>query len=402
MSTAHDMPRLLYASDVPVEASVAGSILLYRLLQQYPADKLMVASPPGVESAKKLPGVAYRQIAITPPLVKRIKRTRFTRFAGTMEMILAPKRTGPIDQLIVSFQPDAVLTVAHGNIWFSAVAAARKADLPVHLIVHDEIAVMLQVNHSMQPQYDRVIGENWRAAAQRYVVSPGMGEFYGGRYGGESKVLYPSRAIDAAGFSDLALRLRSPATGPLRIGYAGSVRQQSMTNMLIHLADALLATGSELVLYSPTPAASLQAAGLNQPNVIFTGFVPPDQLQARMREEVDALYVPMSFEEADRINMTISFPSKMTEYTAVGMPLLICGPAYCSAVRWATQDAPGAAEIVTDREPASLVAAIRRLSDLERRRALAKTAMSAGDEFFSHRRAESILFSGLRESGRHA
>ncbi len=35
-------PRLVYAGDVPVEASFHGSALLYRLLADWPADRLMI------------------------------------------------------------------------------------------------------------------------------------------------------------------------------------------------------------------------------------------------------------------------------------------------------------------------------------------------------------------------
>jgi hypothetical protein len=54
----------------------------------------------------------------------------------------------------------------------------------------------------------------------------------------------------------------------------------------------------------------------------------------------------MSFNAVDRANMEISFPSKLTDYTAVGLPLLIYGPHYCSAVQWAREN-PGVAEVVT-------------------------------------------------------
>ena len=48
---------------------------------------------------------------------------------------------------------------------------------------------------------------------------------------------------------------------------------------------------------------------------------------------------------SDRINMEMAFPSKLADCTATGLPLLIYGPAYCSAVTWAREN-PGVAEVV--------------------------------------------------------
>ena len=55
--------------------------------------------------------------------------------------------------------------------------------------------------------------------------------------------------------------------------------------------------------------------------------------------------------------MKISFPSKLTDYTATGLPLLIHAPAYSSAVRWARAE-HDVAEIVDEPGEAPLRAAI--------------------------------------------
>ena len=49
------LPRLLYLGDVPVEASYHGSALIYRLLQHYPVDRLMI-----IESNLFRPGTSPR------------------------------------------------------------------------------------------------------------------------------------------------------------------------------------------------------------------------------------------------------------------------------------------------------------------------------------------------------
>ena len=75
--------------------------------------------------------------------------------------------------------------------------------------------------------------------------------------------------------------------------------------------------------------------GLDLPNIRLGGLLKSDELLRRLRADADVLFVPMSFAADDHDNMRMGFPSKLTDYTAVGLPLLIAGPADCSAVRWA-------------------------------------------------------------------
>jgi hypothetical protein len=104
----------------------------------------------------------------------------------------------------------------------------------------------------------------------------------------------------------------------------------------------------------------------------------------RFRDEADVLFVPMSFDGADKANMEISFPSKLTDYTVVGIPLLIYGPAYCSAVRWAREN-DGVAEVVDEQSIDALTKAVMHLSTLAPlRMRLGERALEIGRQFFSY------------------
>jgi hypothetical protein len=93
--------------------------------------------------------------------------------------------------------------------------------------------------------------------------------------------------------------------------------------------------------------------------------------------------------------MRMSFPSKLTDYTAVGLPLLICGPEDCAAVRWA-QANPGVAEVVASDDAAALGVAVDRLCrDRDHRIALACTAQRVGKRDFAAEHAEAILHAAL-------
>ena len=78
----------------------------------------------------------------------------------------------------------------------------------------------------------------------------------------------------------------------------------------------------------------------------------------------------------------------------MGLALLVCGPKYCSAIQWARKHS-GVAEVVDSESEEELLQAVRRLSDPRIRSSLAEEAVRIGDLYFSHSRAESMLFSAL-------
>jgi len=111
------------------------------------------------------------------------------------------------------------------------------------------------------------------------------------------------------------------------------------------------------------------------------------------------MYVPMSYREQDRPNAEVSFPSKLADYTAVGVPLIVDGPEYCSAVRWAREN-PGVAEVITDETVEALADAVALLrEDSAHRLQLAKEAIRRGQQYFGFDLAISLLYSKLSVSG---
>jgi hypothetical protein len=106
----------------------------------------------------------------------------------------------------------------------------------------------------------------------------------------------------------------------------------------------------------------------------------------------------MPYREQDRPNAEVSFPSKLADCTAVGVPLIVDGPEYCSAVRWAREN-HGVAEIITDESVDALAEAVARLiEDSAYRLQLAKAAIRRGEQYFGFDRAVSLLYSKLSGS----
>jgi len=155
------------------------------------------------------------------------------------------------------------------------------------------------------------------------------------------------------------------------------------------LQNALQPVNGRLLIFGPLTEDDAQQIGLNDPNTKIWGLLSSEQLLTCLREEADALFVPMSFADCDRDNMEMAFPSKLADYTATGLPLLIYGPAYCSAVRWA-RDNPGAAEVVENES--GLGDAVMSLAQQpEHRLALGTRALEVGREYFSHARVQQVF-----------
>jgi glycosyltransferase involved in cell wall biosynthesis len=388
------LPRLLYLGDVPVEASYHGSALLYRLLQTYPADKLAIVEAGTLSSLpeRRLAGVHYHT-ALLP--LTRLYRTRFASWYEGVGLCTASLRAGSLEELARTCRPDAILTVTHGFPWITAAEIARRLDVPLHLICHDEWAR----TGVLQGWRDREFGRHYRAAASRLCVSPYMALEYARRYGVEGSVLYPSRALDGKRYDAPPPRLRA-RSGPLTCVFAGTINSRGIVAGLMMLARCLQRFDGRLVIYGPLTSEAARAGGLEAVNIELGGLFPSSRLMEKLREVADVLFVPMSFDAADRSNMKINFPSKLTDYTSVGLPLLIYGPPYCSAVQWALEN-PTVAEVVTLEDERALSEALLRMArDPRHLFALAENALAIGEACFSYRTAIEVFYKRLKGNTR--
>jgi len=210
-------------------------------------------------------------------------------------------------------------------------------------------------------------------------------------YGAGGTLLYPSRAASAASALVPAERLHRRENG-LIVAYAGSVYSSRSLRLL---AECLGPLGGKLLIFAPGKRGEGVFADLDLPNIHFQGLLEAKELIACLRNEADVLFVGMSFLPSDRANMETCFPSKLADYTAVGLPILIQGPDYGSAVRWAREN-PGVAEVVSSEEAAPLLEALQRLSvSPEYLISLAQRGMEAGARYFSHEKAWEIFRGAL-------
>ena len=389
-----DLPRLLYLGDVPVEASYHGSALLYRLLQGYPADRLRVIEGNlfTSRSDRRLPGVRYESLQVCRP---RLLNSRLHDWYSLWLMSRSAGRTRQLPPLLDGFEPEAIMTVGHGYTWVTAARFAAERGVALHMVCHDDWPSV--VPSTLRNRVDREFGDAYRQAASRLCVSPQMVSEYERRYGAGGTVLYPARGLDPPVFTAPPERLRRNGGAPT-LAFAGTINSAGYARLLRRVADALEPLDGQLLLFGPGDQEHIRSLGLDHPRIRRRGLVPAAELMTRLRDEADVLLVPMSFAPEDRSNMEMSFPSKLTDYTAVGLPLLIYGPSYSSAVHWSNANT-GVAETVTSEEPEALAGAIARLAhNPDHRWRLAETAQEVGERFFSAAKAQAVFHGALARS----
>src|SRR5215212_6365672 len=310
--------QLLYVGDVPVEASYHGSALLHRLLSDHPADRLtIIETATESQVRRRLPNVSYVSHPIGKP---RWLNTRFHPYAVAWFTRAAQRLAPQLSQSLNGFDCEGVLTVAHGFGWLAAADVASKRRVPLHLIIHDDWPRVADVPESFRGILDDRFASVYRQAQSRLCVSPAMSRSYSKRYGRPAEVIYPSRAPACPEFEEPPARL---ATNHKRftIAFAGTINSNGYIRAILALQDALKPVRGRLLIFGPLTSDEAQRFGLDHPNTEVCGLVSSSDLLMRLREEADALFVPMSFDSVDKVNMEMAFPSKLADCTAAGLPL---------------------------------------------------------------------------------
>jgi glycosyltransferase involved in cell wall biosynthesis len=388
-------PRLAYVGDVPVEDSHHGSALLYRLLQGYPSDKLQIVEGNLhiSRSNQRLPGVVYSYLKVGET---RWLNTRLHGYYSTWLWLMAATRSKNVSTDLEGFRPEAILTVGHGYSWLTAAMLAKRLRIPLHLIIHDDWPRLTALPSLLKPYLDRSFGNVYRASASQLCVSPFMVEDYRSRYGPTGQVLLPSRSVDCPQFETVSPHTLHKSK-QIVVGYGGNNNPDVM-DCLKDLARALEPLQARLCVFGGFTTDQQESLKALCSRISFHGLVPFKQMIVGLREAADVLFVPMSFNEADKSNMSLSFPSKLADYSAVGLPILIYGPVYCSAVRWA-QQFPGVAEVVVERSSLKLVQSLSRLVESpETRETLALQAMEIGRTCFGHEKVQRTFYAALQQS----
>ncbi|MCS7063876.1 MAG: hypothetical protein NZM04_07530 [Methylacidiphilales bacterium] len=152
--------------------------------------------------------------------------------------------------------------------------------------------------------------------------------------------------------------------------------------MIKPIVEILKHYNGQFHIYGDATPETINASELaGYDNIHVKGYLPHAQLIDTLRNTSHVLYSPLAFLPEDD-NMRLCFPSKLVDYTAVGLPIILHGPPYASQMRWATQY-PDSFVTIDSMDTQAIERAILRLTDPATRHSLASNAIALGQKVFS-------------------
>lgn len=360
--TAKNLPSVLLFSAESPHSAAPGSIVLQRLLADYPPSKLLVVTnhPPPAD-AERL-ACRYETLRLA---ADRLNRTRFSHWRPILRSLGAGALSRPrgIDEAVAGFSPDVIVTLMQDS-WYYDLAAdfAFRRGLPLVLIVHDLAHGFERVPawvRAKQHARDRHVA---RQAAIRLCISAPMAEYFAREFDAPADVLWPPRSREpisrpASG----AATLRHP--GQLTLGYAGGLHY-GYGEQLLRMLPVLRTTGTRVEVFGPRPAG--RVAALVEATDVFTfhGLAPsPQEAWQTLQGSCDVLLQPyLNPAGGHAPQYRTHFPSKLGDALSLGLPLLITGPEDASGVAWCRQNRNCALH-VADPAADALITALHRLRD---------------------------------------
>jgi hypothetical protein len=108
------------------------------------------------------------------------------------------------------------------------------------------------------------------------------------------------------------------------------------------------------------------------------------------------LWLPYSHNPDLRSLYETHFPSKLTEYLALGMPVAVTGPSYATGVRWGSRHPEGALTVADDTPERIRDAFYRAAPRRGAQTTPGRGARAAGDQDFDPARIRTRFFDTLR------
>jgi glycosyltransferase involved in cell wall biosynthesis len=368
---------LVISSVVPNARGLGGELVLHRYLK----------SNPQIESKV----VSWERFPFRLKVIGKLRELGFLSLSRSMECLFPVLPSSKIvDELVHSFQPDVVVTVAHGWWHIQARRVARKFELPLVSFFQDWWPDFPDVPLAFRSRVEREFRKTRANSAVAICVSDGMRR----ELGETENVLVLHDAPSLARYGDARLDFQPP----LRVAYFGNLSEYGplIESALRALKDS---ERVRLEVFGASPSWTRGAEDEFRSGGFYHGFIPSNEL-AKSLGEFQAALVVMSFASQHRRRMATSFPSKLIDATQLGLPVVVWGPEYSSAIEWARNG--DRALCVTDPNPLVLRETLEELaaspSELQR---LAKSASDAAAGEFNYERIQLQFMDTLKSAKNH-
>lgn len=360
--------NVILISSVRPEPTTGGQLILHRHLTGGTDIKLSISS---TEPIKLTFSSVIRR------LIGRLGRTRLHRFSEDFWVLWKGRwLDASLSSDVTTEGRTVVLTVAHGSECMAALRFAEKHKLPLITFFHDWFPDIPDVHPVFRRFLEKDFRILYRCSSAALCVCEGMRDALGENL--NASILYPV-SEQPGGAQDAEGPVRRNG-GPLKIFYFGNLFEYGpMLGEALKQFDGGKKIRLEVRGANPNWPAEFREA--MRERGLWKDFLPRNELNAWL-SEAGAFLIPMVFEAQSRRRMETSFPSKLIEFAQWGKPLIVWGPEYCSAIKWARQG--NRALCITDPNPEALRTAVENLSgSSEEQQRLAIAARQAGQTEFN-------------------
>jgi len=367
------MRRIAIITSETPNSLYAGSMQLLRVLRGYPSDRLFVLGPEPPAGATRL-DCEYRTLRFP---IMRWRNTRFHRQAMSAILLSRHLRRSPrhVAKMLGGFKPDAVFTVMDNlSHYRTAFEYAKSRQLPLITMTMDAPDSFEKIFAVLKRTQRRKIAEVYRYAERNLCVSRQMTTHIASSYGCSTETFYfgpPEGVVPRAAEDSGHLR----RVGKLILGFAGSL-SYGYGETLQKICRKLEGSSVVLRIYSRN------VPQWSSPNMEYAGCLPSEELWHIFKQECDASLLVYSFDYHESRLYRTHFPTKLSEYAWLGMPMVMVGPAYATGIIWGLEHAVAA---VVETAP-SMASLAQRLNELAAssaaRESMARAATGAAKREF--------------------
>jgi hypothetical protein len=381
--------RILFVQPFGIGGPGGGPRILRSLIQAVPLDAMSVCTSPDPPPPTDI--VEERHTRSRPGL-GRLEHTRLAPSLTALDVAFQRRLARNLRRTAVEWGAQAVHSVAHSVDFWQAFRVSQELRLPYLLCVHDDLRYALRGSPVRRLALRR-LGEAWRAADARFVITDQLGTEYCERYGDRSF------SVVTDGLQSIAERPPEPSDSALHVYFMGAYHTAYRENF-----DALLAALARLRGEQPEREVTLTWRGGGLPfehesevPTEVRGF-GPEGAPEREAGSADLLYLPLPFGRAHRDFVRFSLSTKLVTYLGTGRPILYHGPKEAAAARLLIEH--DAAIVVDSPHPEDLVAALDRR--LPQTRAIGANALTLARKEFSLSHVRDRFLSGLDGLAAHS
>lgn len=380
---------IAFIQPYPFDGAGGGARILRSLTDNAPRPFLSVVTCPKVRDPLRDNEVHVPQRPYFGSFVERANR----RLGGLLEYATPMSRTRferDLKRVFVDHGVTAVHAIPHGIDFWYAFRVARTLGLPYVLNVHDDLSYNLS-GDPLLTRAEEKLGQVWREADHRFVISDPMGEEYDRRYGARPWTMLTD------GITELP---DAPATTDpkrLQLYFMGSVHLAYERNFtaVINALDIVHSNRPDLnVEFVIRGGMPFRLPDASFPITVL-GWGTQEELKADMTS-ASMLYFPLPFEPEYESFARWSLSTKMITYLASGLPILYHGPGHAAACK--LLDAHEAALLGRSDAPSEIAERIEAYAaDPVRSNTIVQNALSLGRESFQLATQQQRLWATLTD-----